>query len=336
MAKLSNQGRLVEMIGVAIIGAGYWGTKLIAEYIALSKKRRDVKLIAIADASPKRLLQISKEFSLPNSMVKKSYKEILENREVTGVHIATPNETHYEIANNAILAGKHVLLEKPMCLRSHDAFRLARNAEKSNLVLLIGHIFRFNNAVNKVKELIEREEICKIRYVELRWTAFLPHPSSTDIIFDLAPHPIDIMNHLLEEWPTQVYTSARSYVRKRIGLEEAAFATMEFPNDITASMVLSWIYHGPKQRIVTIVSEKNTLEMEVVEQRIMLYENNQAREIPIERNNTINSEINHFVRCVTNNDPPINSALTGALNVSVLESMRKSLQEGNVASVVGG
>jgi len=324
------------MINLAVIGAGYWGAKLIAEYIALSKKRRDVRLVAIADISPERLVGISKKFSLPNSMLKKDYKEILEDPKITGVHIATPNETHYEVARKAISAGKHVLLEKPMCLSSRDAFRLARHTEKNNLVLLVGHIFRFNNAINKVKELIEKKEIDEVRYIELRWTAFVPPPPSRDIIFDLAPHPIDIVNHLFEEWPIKVYVSARSYERKKIGLEEVAFATLELPKDALASMVLSWIHHGPKQRTVTIVSEKNTIKIEAVKQMIKLYENNQVREIPIERNNTIESEVNHFVQRIKNNDPPINSALIGALNVSVLESMRKSLQQGKVTSIVGG
>ena len=324
------------MINLAVIGAGYWGTKLIGEYLALSKKRRDVRLVAVTDVSPERLLQISKSFSLPNSMLKKDYNEILNDPEIIGVHIVTPNETHYEIATKAIAAGKHVLLEKPMCLSSGNAFRLARYAEKNNSVLLIGHIFRFSNAINKVKELVEKKEIDGVGCAELRWTSYLPPPPGRDIIFDLAPHPVDILNHVFEEWPTHVYVNAHSYERKKVGLEEVAFATLDFPDDIIASVVLSWIHHGPRQRTVTIVSKKNTIKIEAVEQAIMVYENGRVSEISIERNNTIESEISHFVERIKNNDAPINSALTGAMNVTVLEAMRKSLLEHRVTSIIGG
>jgi len=324
------------MINLAVIGVGYWGTKLIGEYLALSKKRQDVRLLAVADVSNERLLRVSKNFSLPNSMLKKDYNEIFNDPEITGVHIATPNETHHEIATKAIAAGKHVLLEKPMCLSSGDAFRLARYAEKNSSILLIGHIFRFNNGINKVKELVEKKEINGIRCVELRWASFMPPPSGRDIILDLAPHPIDILNHIFEELPTQVYVNARSYERKKVGLEEVAFATLDFPGDIIASVTLSWIHHGPRQRTVTIVSKRNTIKMEAVEQTITVYENGQAREISIERNNTIESEINHFIERIKNDDPPINSALTGAMNVTVLEAMRKSLQGDRVTSIIGG
>lgn len=324
-----------EMINLAVIGAGYWGTKLIGEYLALSKKRHDVRLLAVADVSPEKLLRVSKNFSLPNSMPKKDYNEILKDPKITGVHIATPNETHYEIARKAIAAGKHILLEKPMCLSSGDAFRLARYSEKSNLVLLIGHIFRFSNAINKVKELVEKKEINGIRCVELRWTSFMPPPSGRDIIFDLAPHPVDILNHIFEEWPTQVYVDAHSYERKKAGLEEVAYVIFDFPRDIIASVILSWIHYGPRQRIVTIVSKKNTIKIEAVEQTITLYEKGHTREIPIERNNTIESEINHFIGRIKNNDPPINSALTGAMNVTVLGAMKKSLQGKRKTSIIG-
>lgn len=326
---------MTETINLAVIGAGYWGTKLIGEYLALSKKRRDVRLSAVAESSPQRLVEVSEIWDIPSSMFKKDYNEILDDPEITGVHIATPNETHHEIARKAIEAGKHVLLEKPMCLRSSEAFKLVRYAEKANSILLVGHIFRFNNAVNKVKNLIEQMEIDKIRCVELRWTAFMPPPPGRDIIFDLAPHPVDILNHLLEEWPIQVYVKSRSYERKKLGLEEVAFATLEFPDDILASVTLSWLHHGPRQRTVTIVNKKNTIRIEAVEQKITQYEKGQIREIPIERNNTIESEINHFIGRIRNNDPPINSALTGAMNVTVLESMRKSLEEDKAIPIMG-
>jgi predicted dehydrogenase len=330
-----KQGEILsKRINIAIIGAGYWGTKLVYEYLALSKKRHDLKLQAIADNSPESLCKIGERFSLPSSMLKKDYDEILEDPKTVGVHIATPNETHYEIAVKAIEAGKNVLLEKPMCLNSSDAFRLARQAEKNGAVLLIGHIFRFNNAINKVKQMIENGEINGVRCVELRWVSAIPPPPGRDIIFDLAPHPVDILNHIFEEWPTKLYVKGRSYERRKAGLEEVAFATMEFPGDVVASLTLSWIHHGPRERTVLIINEKNAIMIEAVEQRIALFERGAKKEIFVERNNTIESEINHFIDRIKNGVPPINSPLTGVRNVTVLEAMMKSLREDKVVSVV--
>lgn len=324
---------LSKSINIAVIGAGYWGTKLVYEYLALSKKRQDLRLQAIADKSPESLYKIRDRFSLPDSMLKKNYDEILEDPKITGIHIATPNETHYELAMKAIAAGKNVLLEKPMCLNSSDAFRLARQAEKNGAVLLIGHIFRFNNAINKVKQMVENGEINGVRCLELRWVSNMPPPPGRDIIFDLAPHPVDILNHIFEEWPTKLYAKGRSYERRKVGLEEVAFVTMEFPGDVVASLTLSWIHHGPRERTVFIINEKNAIMVEAVEQRITLFEERAKKEIFVERNNTIESEINHFIDRIKNGVPPINSPLIGVRNVTILEAMRKSLHEDKVVSV---
>lgn len=324
-----------ETTNLAVIGAGYWGTKLIGEYNTLSQNQKDVKLCAIADSSPQKLSEISQRWSFPSAMLKKSYIEVIEDPEIDGVHIATPSQTHYEIAKSAIEAGKHVLLEKPMCLKSSEALKLARLAEKKNSVLLIGHIFRFNNAINKVKDMIEKGELGETRYIDLRWTASIQPPPCRDIVFDLAPHPIDILNHLFEEWPSHVHLTARSYEHKKVGCEEVAFATLDFPGDIIALIELSWLQRGPRQRMLTIVNKNSTLKVEAVQQTITLFENGQTKEIPITPNNTIESEIAHFIGRIKNNDAPINSALTGIMNVTVLDTMRKSLQTGNVTSTMG-
>jgi predicted dehydrogenase len=310
------------MINIAVIGAGYWGTKVITEYAALAKKRTDVRLVGIADVSTERLSFLKNQLSPLNLTLETDYSRILEDPEITGVHIATSNETHYEIASKAIAAGKHVLLEKPMSLNYGEAFRLARTAEKQASVLLIGHIFRFNNAVNKIKELYEKGNISKPLYVQMTWSALLPPPSGREIIFDLAPHPIDILNHIFEEWPIQVYVKAVSCCRKKVGLEEVAFATFVYPDNMPVTVSLTWLHHAPRIRELTFTNKNSTTIVDVAEQKIAMYEEGHAQLIPVSPNNTIEAEINHFIDAIKNSDPPINSALTGAMNVTVLQAMR--------------
>jgi UDP-N-acetylglucosamine 3-dehydrogenase len=324
------------MIKVAVIGSGYWGTKLIGEYLNFAKKTDELQLGAIADVSRERLLQIKGIYSLSDVKLETEYTKVLNDPTITGVHIAVSNEQHFEIASKAIALGKHVLLEKPMALNSVDAFKLVRQAEKNGSTLLIGHIFRFNNAVNKIKELIENKEISDPRYIELKWSSLLFPLPDRDVIFDLAPHPIDILNHIFEEWPTQVFAKGFSYDRQKVGREEIAFVTLSFPNDVLCSVCVSWIDHGPRERAMVLTNKSSSIKLDVVNQTIRVYEKGISKEMPIERNNTIEAEITHFFNAIRNNDPPINSGLTGAMNVTILQAVRQSLAENKAIPIFRG
>jgi predicted dehydrogenase len=315
-----------KQVKIAIIGAGYWGEKLIGEYMKLSLKNSNIKICAIADINPQRLIYVKDKYNLPDKVLFRNHTEVLNNDIVNAVHIATPNETHYEIATEAIEKGKHILLEKPMTMSSRSAFKLARKAEKAGKVLLIGHIFRFNNAINEAKHIIESGELGEVHYLDLRWTTYMQELPERDIIFDLAPHPIDIINHLLEEWPTRIYSIAKSFKRKKPGFEETAFIMMDLPGDKIAGINLSWIQPGAKMREVVIVGEKSTLYIDALNQKAYICNNeNERLKIKVEANNTIESMISHFIDRIVNGSPPINSPLIGAMTVHVLEKIRESI-----------
>jgi predicted dehydrogenase len=324
-----------KQVRVAVIGAGYWGEKLIEEYLKLSRKSK-VVLSAIVDISSERLNYIKSKYNLPDKIFHRDFKKFLESDdEIDAVHIATPNETHYQIAMEALEKGRHVLLEKPMTTSSRSAFKLTREAEKRGVVLLVGHIFRFNNAINMAKRLIENETLGKIYYLNLKWTTYMHDLPKRDIIFDLAPHPIDIINHLLEEWPVSVYSRARSFKRGLKGLEELALITLELPKDIIAGITLSWIQHGAKTRTIEIVGEKSTLYIDALNQKMQLYDNNnRISEIQIEANNTIEAMINHFIDLITNRGIPINSSLIGAITVYILEKIKEGIEKNSRVEVI--
>ena len=319
---------MAEKVHVAVIGAGYWGAKLIYEYIQLSKQNPNVKLVAVVDKSKERLRKIATMYNLPNSMLHKEPEEIAKNSDINAVHIATPNETHYQLAALMLEHDKHVLLEKPMALSSREAFKLARLAETTGKVLLVGHIFRFNNALKHLRERLRNTDPQEVYYIDLIWAAHLnPPPPNRDIIFDLAPHPVDIINYLLEEWPTEVYTIAQTPIRRRKGLEEVAHTLLRLPHDITASIKLSWIEHGPKKRHVQLVTSKETIFIDTISQEVTVYNEREVHQIPIKASNTILEMIRHFTDTIIRGESPNNSALVGALTVVVLEAMRKSLEE---------
>ncbi|MEM4522036.1 MAG: Gfo/Idh/MocA family oxidoreductase [Nitrososphaeria archaeon] len=325
-----------KQVKVAVIGAGYWGEKLIEEYIKLSTKRPTVKLQAIVDQSLDRLNYIKNKYNLPEKMLYKDYKELLNNdNEVNAVHIATPNETHYQIAMDSLENGKHILLEKPMTLSSRTAFKLAREAEKSELVLLIGHIFRYNNAINLAKKLVHNNVLGKINFINIKWVTHMENLPVRDIIFDLAPHPIDIINHILEEWPTSVYSKARSFKRGEKGLEDSAFIIIDLPGNAIAGVTLSWIQPGAKTRTVEIVGDKSTLYIDALTQKMQLYDNsNKQSEIKVEANNTIETQLNHFIDRIINKVPPLSSPLIGAMTVYILEKLKESIEKNSSVEIM--
>jgi len=317
---------LVSKIDIAIIGAGYWGYKLIKEYLAL-KERYNIKLRAVVDISQERLEKVSRELGIPRSRLYTDYKKVLEDPDIEAVHIATPNETHFPIARDMIEAGKNVLLEKPMALSSSDAFKLVRLAEINGSVLLVGHIFRFNNALYKVRQLLHERLLGELYYFDLVWTTKMPPPPKRDIIFDLAPHPIDIINFLIDEWPSETYVKAKSYVRKKRGLEEVAYALMELHKGLLAHIKLSWLEYGRKTRTIKITGEEGVIKVDALRQGVIyIDEQNNELEIHVTPNNTIRDMILHFIEVIKGNKSPSNSALIGALTIVVLEAMRESLK----------
>ena len=130
---------LKDSVNVAVIGAGYWGKKVISEYLALAKDDPSTSLLRVCDVQDQNLRHCGEVFQFPKDQLENSYKELLHSSDVDAVHICTPNETHYQICREALMAGKHVLLEKPMTLNSRQAFELMNLAEKEKLVLQESH-----------------------------------------------------------------------------------------------------------------------------------------------------------------------------------------------------
>jgi UDP-N-acetylglucosamine 3-dehydrogenase len=326
---------MVGKINLALFGSGYWGSKLAREYIQLQQQNEEFNFFGIVDPDKARLAEIQKKLDLNSDMLLDNVDECLQNPEINAIHIATPNETHFNIAQEALTRNKHVLLEKPMALTSRDAFKLARLAEKTGQILLVGHIFRFNSALDKAKELLEKGQIGDINYLQLSWLDYLDPLPDRDIIFDLLPHPVDIVNFLTGEWPSSIYTHSFSYRRSgEKHNEDLAFVIMEMPDNSSAQISLSWIQPGIKQRLVTVTGTKGTMIIDTQSQDLFIMNNNEKTNINVTKNNTIKSMITHFVNCIYGVENPINSSLIGAITVGVLSSARKSLSEKKVLKIL--
>jgi predicted dehydrogenase/DNA-binding HxlR family transcriptional regulator len=312
--------------GIAVIGAGYWGKKVIREIIDIQKTTGRVHLHSVVDHSPTNLAQCQQEFGSLDYRI--DYQELLNDPNLSGVHICTPNQTHFEIAANFLKHGKDVLVEKPLTLNSKDAFELVKTASKHNRVLCVGHIHRFNNGVRELRQAIVNGVLGELFYVRFSWTGFLPPQGYREVITDLSPHPFEICNYLLGSWPNHITCRGKGFRTKEN--EEVAFITAEHPNGVVAQIEISWL-DREKRRDVTVVGSKGTAYLDCSEQTGVLHSTSSER-ILIEPSNTLRSEITHFVDCIQANSlsKPIHNLIPGIQGAHVvrsIEAARESLRE---------
>jgi predicted dehydrogenase len=318
---------MLQTVRMAVIGAGYWGTKLVHEYSLLSKAIDGVSLDWVADISSERLNVL--RLQLGNDCVNfcNDYREVLRDSKIDAVHIALPNHLHYEAAKLALELGKHVLVEKPLTTSSKQALELADLAEEKRLVLQVGHIFRFNNSLRKVKEILAQEVLGPVFYARLEWATWFSPPSDRDIVFDLGPHPIDVLHYVLDSWPITLNAVGKSYLRGEEGKEEMMFVNLEFPRGILASVYASWIDRGAKERSLRLVGEKASLECDALNQTVAVSspEEKMVR-IDVSANNTIRDMQLHFLGRIRGSRSELNGAMVGVTTVQILEAITQSIR----------
>jgi len=317
----------LRKINIGVIGAGYWGKKIVDEYVRLGKQNLHINLQTVCDIREENL-KFCESYAVPS--LTKYHKEAISSPEVDAINICTPNETHFDLCREALMAGKHVLVEKPMTLGSAEAYELVELAQKQNLVLSVGHIFRFNNALKITRTLIKKGFFGDLFYLNLRWTTLITPIEGREIISDLAPHPFDILHFLLEKWPEKITCKAKAYRRKK--LEEMAYILAEFADNTMAHIELNWLSPG-KTREVCVVGSNGFAKIDCLSQKMEVFEKNDFRDVYVKRNNTIEEELEHFVYCIQNNNVVNNSyinessGLLGAHVVKLLEIARKSAEE---------
>ena len=318
---------MVKKINLAVVGSGYWGSKLTSEYIQIHEENPDFNFMGVIDNDKKKLDSIKDKYQLDSSMLFSNVSQCLADPTINAIHIATPMETHYDLACEAISERKHILLEKPMAMNARDAFKIARLAEKNGNVVLVGHIFRFNAALVRAKELLDRNAIGTVKSLTFSWLDFLNPIPERDIIFDLVPHPVDILNYLIDDWPSSVFALTN---RKN---EDSAFVLLEMPDHKPVQISVSWFHSGPQERIVIIAGSDGRMTIDTISQQVSIYMRTGKENIPVTKNNTMRSMMDHFINCVDGSSTPNNSSLVGAMTVNVISAARNSLREGRMIKV---
>ncbi len=225
------------MINVGIIGAGYWGPNLIRNFRNIS----DVEVKYVADQLPGRREFINSEF--PDLKVTADADEIINDKEISMVVIATPVSSHFPLAEKALQAGKHIFVEKPFTNSVGKAEQLIELAEKKSLKIGVGHIFTFHSAIEHVHEFMNTAEGFNTQYFISNRANLRPPATKHDVIWDLAVHDFSIINYLYDEFPLSIYTVSCDCVCK--GLNDMAVIVLTYKNNKKAIVHVNW--HTPNK-----------------------------------------------------------------------------------------
>ncbi len=332
-----------DRVKVGVIGCGYWGPKLARNFHELP----DAELSWVSDLRADRLEHIQKLY--PSCRTTQDHQEIL-GSEVDAVIIATPVSTHYPLAMEALRAAKHVLVEKPLAESSVHAMELADSAERHGRILMVGHTFQYNPAVNVVRDLIASGELGQVYYINAtRVNLGLLQPD-INVIWDLAPHDISILLHILGTDPFQVSATGQVYIQKRQRIHEVAYLTLYFPGGILANVRVSWL-DPVKQRRVTVVGSKKMLVYDdIADEKVTLYDkgvevppysdtpeefhmsyrSGPETVVPVSWQEPLRAECQAFVDWIRTGRPTCSDAWNGVKVVRILEAAQKSLLNGGV------
>jgi UDP-2-acetamido-3-amino-2,3-dideoxy-glucuronate N-acetyltransferase len=198
----------MSSVAVAVVGSGYWGKNLVRNFDELGV------LHTICDNNPGTLKSFQEKY--PDKQFQTSLEAVLQNPVIDAVVIATPAETHFELAKRTLSADKHTFVEKPLALVGGEAEELHRIALNRNLKLMVGHILLYHPAIIKLKEIIDSGELGKINYIYSNRLNLGKFRIEENILWSFAPHDISVILHLLEEMPMQVVAQGGNYLNRDI------------------------------------------------------------------------------------------------------------------------
>src|SRR5713226_2287139 len=239
----------MEDLRFGVIGWGYWGPKIARNLDSLPH----AVITMVADSDAHRLTSLA--VNQYQSWVRKTtLAEDIFRSDVDGVIIATPVRTHYRLAKEALLHGKHVLVEKPLTADVAEAEELVKLAEKQHRVLMVGHTFEYSPAVNELRKLVQSGDLGKIYCIEAERLNLGLFRSDINVIWDLAPHDISILLYLLGQSPEHIKVQAHAHLQSRI--HDIAHLDFGYSDGMTAHIHVSWL-HPCKVRRVTVIGDKS-------------------------------------------------------------------------------
>lgn len=309
------------MIKIGVIGAGKWGQNHVRTFSEL-----ECDLVGIADPMPN-TSELAKKYGIAHEV---NYKDLIPK--VDAVSIATPTDTHYEIVKECLSSGKHVLVEKPITMDSKEGEELVNMAAEKGLILAVGHLFRFNSAVLKLKD--EMKNIGDIDYITTRYIhSTNPPRADSGTIFNFAIHLFDVLDCLLEISPKKIFCKKICHISPE--REDCALISVDY-GDFIASIEVSWL-HPLKKRDMWVIGSKQKIYSDLLEQTmtkhfIEVFQkeiiNSGKSDIDIIKNEPLKEELRHFIDCVEQDKTPLNSGTIGFEIVKLCEAALMSAETG--------
>lgn len=335
-------------LAVGVIGYGYWGPNLVRNLA----ETPGVTVRVVADLDPGRLRHVRLRY--PEVRVTGSAQDLMEDAALDAIVIATPVSSHFTLAYAALEAGKHVLVEKPLAQNVVECRRLTELAERKGLVLLVDHTFLFTGAVRKIRELVRTGELGEIYYYDSVRINLGLFQHDSNVIWDLAPHDIAIMAHVLDRSPERVLAVGASHLNERVA--NIAYLTMLFSDRSLAHLHVNWLAPAKVRRTIIGGSKKMVVydDMDLSEKvkvydsgarlsddpehiyRTMVeYRTGDMYAPKLDKTEALAVECAHFVDCIRSGGTPVSGATLGTAVVGVLEAADRSLAAGGSMERVG-
>ncbi|MEA1912835.1 MAG: Gfo/Idh/MocA family oxidoreductase [candidate division WOR-3 bacterium] len=322
---------------IGIVGAGSWGSNLIRNFCEIIGDEK----VVVCDARNEKTSKIQEIY--PEIETTKNLKDILLNAQIQAVVVATPTATHYRIAKDVLLSGKHLFVEKPITLNVKEAEELIELSEKKNLTLMVDHLLEYHPAVEEMKKLIEKGELGEIYYIYSQRLNLGPIRSPENALWSLGPHDVSIYLYLIGEEPNWVSATGGAYIQKDKRIHDTVFVNLHFSSGIDAYSQLSWLDPNKIRRLTVVGSEKMAVfdDMEPRNKLTIFDKGAEWREeggvevrygdihIPnIPLIEPLRLACNHFLKCIREKKRPRSDGYDGLRVLKVLERAQKSLEKG--------
>jgi predicted dehydrogenase len=335
------------MIKVGVIGYGYWGPNIVRNLASLEA----ADVVAIADPSASARMRASKAH--PHIRISSDSTEVITSGDIDAIAVITPVWTHFELAKAALENGKSIFVEKPFTSNVAQAEELINIAARKNLVVMVDHTFLFTPAVKKIKQLVDDGSMGKLYYYDSTRVNLGLFQHDVNVLWDLAPHDLSIMDHLIGTEPSGIVATGQKHLN---GVEDVAYMTLYFPDNVIAHINVNWL-SPVKVRTTLIGGTKKMLVWNDLEadEKLRVYDKGvqvTSREglydllvdyrsgdmwVPkLEQAEALRLELEYFLDCVEHSDTPFNDGAAGLRVVRMLEAATESLRRHNSVIPIDG
>ena len=342
MSKGSKKGlsRIMKKPRVAVVGSGSWGFNHVRTFNNLNT----CELIGVSDLNNKNLERVRNQF--PELKTTKEYTDFTRSSDIDAIVVSSSAETHYEISQDALVHGKHCLVEKPITLDIDEAQELVDLADQKDLVLMVGHLLLYHGAVDFLKKLVDEKKIGDMLYLYSQRVNLGKVRSNENALWSFAPHDISIMLYLIDSKPVRVSATGQSFLQKKKDIHDVVFFTIFFENGTIATGQVSWLDPHKIRKFTIVGSEKMvTFDDMEIREKIRIYDkgvdgwdasyDSYAESMSIHDGDIsipkviltepLKREDGHFIECIINKKKPLTGGQNGLDVLKVLMAAQNSL-----------